>query len=174
MTLESYLPRLIGYAKFLSKDNYEDLVQDTVVRYLKNRHKYEVSEELLNTICRNLWIDGFKKHKEQLSEKFNELCDTILITLPEIEEQIFCKQIQKDFYNWPDRSNLLIPLETAKPERIQELSIVKKVSRKHKHDSIFDTWVRQRKVQKTIAGIEKARKRRETILLNEGRDVHYT
>lgn len=100
MTLESYLPRLIGYAKFLSRDNYEDLVQDTVVRLLANQHKYTLSEALLTTICKNIWKDNLRKSKEIVLEHYGELCDTVLIFMPEVEVSIYCKETSINLYDW--------------------------------------------------------------------------
>jgi DNA-directed RNA polymerase specialized sigma24 family protein len=94
MALEQYLPRLRGYAIFLSKDNADDLVQDTLVSYLQNKDNYKLSEALLNTICKNKWKDSIKKLQMDL------LDEDSLIEYPEVEVLIYCKEANINLYEW--------------------------------------------------------------------------
>lgn len=60
----SDLDKLLAYCRKLDRNTHEDLFQDSIVRFLENRHKFsEYRYALLATIARNLLIDRYRKKK---------------------------------------------------------------------------------------------------------------
>lgn len=119
MNIEQYLPRLTGYAKFLSRYDYEDLVQDTIERYLRNKHQYAISEALLNTICKNIWKDNFKSIKEILTDNMEELCN--LYVYPEAEVNIYCREMNIDLYEFEEKKKYSRERDHKAKERMRKL-----------------------------------------------------
>lgn len=98
MTLEIYLPRLRSYAKKFLSNEWEDLVQDTVVVYLRNEDRYTLTSALLYTIINNLHKDRIKKHKEIYVADYDDISPCCY---PDAEVLVYCNEVNIDIHEWP-------------------------------------------------------------------------
>ncbi len=58
------LDRLLLYCKKICYGGHDDLFQDTIVKFIENRHRIsEYRYQFLTVIARNLFIDGYRKKK---------------------------------------------------------------------------------------------------------------
>lgn len=73
------IDKLLAYCKKICWGSHDDLFQDTILRFLENRHRLaEYRYQLLTVIARNLFIDGYRKQKVRpsVTHEFPEISYT--------------------------------------------------------------------------------------------------
>lgn len=97
-------PNAWKYALFLTRNSTDadDLLQEASAKLLASNYD-KITEGLITTTVKNIWRDrlaynAVRKNTVQMTE-YNTL---FAFVLPQVEEEIYCREVGLDLNNWPD------------------------------------------------------------------------
>ena len=156
MTIIEAIPILNRYAKFLTKnyfdEDYRDLVQDTLAKLIGSNIK-DFSEGYIITVCKNTWKDKLAYRAVRQStfsietylnafvdfKRPDEIClPDEFCTQPDVEEQIECKELGFDWYNWNRSTKCTDIAEILRRKYLNE-KIYKRKEKREPYSKIFET-----------------------------------
>lgn len=114
-----YLRSYGRYSK-INPSVLEDLIQETFISCMKS-FKDGTLKGWCRQVLKNKYLDHIKTNRD-----FKELIEDEHVFLPDVEEQIECKQLGIDLYNWPVKKEYKDNSARAEKARIRMRNLYRK------------------------------------------------
>lgn len=97
----------VGYKLRINNSVLEDLIQEALIAVLRNFKKGNIQTYSYSAL-KSKYIDYLKSYKQHYELNKN------ISVYPDIEQQIECKQLGKDWHDWPESKYKDTSLRAAK------------------------------------------------------------